>query len=227
MIYCNFPSIDQPIQLENKSTTFLAIEDKELFGKFVFSLYQQENKETSEFQVLFFDEKFSAISDICFIQNPLLFDFKELRWQKELAQLVESSFETDEKDGIDALFQKILALIDKKLLEDFDLEFSLSEEVGLKELLKFLKLQLVDDSTNIIEKTLFLLSTFAELSFQSLLVFCGLSNLLSAQQMNVVVETAKFNNLSVLFVEHRKDDYWKGGKLFYLDEDYVLWEEEL
>lgn len=223
---CNFPVLDEPLQL-GESSTLLAIDDIQVYSQILYSLYQQENGIQPDYPFLLFDEDYKDLKNIAVIQNPLTFDFDTAPFKKLLFNRIIATLDMDERQRIETEYAELVQYFNQQIFEDIEIEVSISEAYKLEELFKLLKINILDNTENIFEKAQLILSVFNELSARDLIVFCGLGNMIKPEHFNLVIETANLNQQKVLFLENRPIENLKNIKQIHLDEDYYCTEKML
>ncbi|GAB2025884.1 type II-A CRISPR-associated protein Csn2 [Lactovum odontotermitis] len=227
MISCNFPVLDEPVRFAENLPNMLIVEEVHVYSQILYSLYQQENGIQPDYPFHFFDDNFENLSSLAVIQNPLTFDFNTAAFKKLLFSRIIATLDMDERQKIESTYNELVQYFNQQVFEDIEIEVSISEAYKLEELFKLLKINILDNSSSIFDKTQLILNVFHELSNKELFVFCGLGTMLTAEEFNLIIETATLNQQNVLFLENHEVEKLVKIKQFCVDKDYFCTEKML
>ena len=90
----NFPHLDESIELKQNKANVIVIENSNIYGYVLFSLYDR----TDDY-VKIYDDDFNAILDKNYITvfNPLLFDFEERKLKTIVTNYILDKINIDRK----------------------------------------------------------------------------------------------------------------------------------
>ena len=214
----NFPVLDHAIELDK--STFLIIEDTQLFAKVVQYFYQYE--EASELKI--FDEKQKELkpTEMMLITDIFGYDINSPAVLKLIYADLENQLneKPEVKSMIEKLSSTISDLIGYELLEhELDLE---EDEITILELFKALGVKIETRSDTFFEKMLEIMQVSKFLSKKKLLVLVNVCSFLTEEEVEELTQYISLLQLNVLFVEPRK--VYKKFQ-YILDSDYFLYSE--
>lgn len=227
MIYCNFSILDEPFDLGNGASAVLSVDDVHIYSQILYSLYQQEHGLQPDYPFLLFGEEYQDVKNIALIQNPLTFDFNTSAFKKLLFNRIIATLDMEERQRIESEYAELVQYFNQQIFEDIEIQVSISEAYKLEELFKLLKIDILDNTTSIFEKSQLILNVFHELTSKDLIIFCGLGNMITVPEFNLIIETAELNQQKVLFIENQVISGLKNAKQIHLDKDYFLTEKML
>ena len=221
----NFPALERPIELAPRRTNVLQIDDRELFSRVVFAAHRLSLGEDVGQELQIFREDLSDEKNFLVAQNPLAFNFAESAFAKALAKKFVASFDLDEKIALEQRFEDLRAVLAEKALDEFGFPVALAEDFSFADLLKFMKIRVLDDSATVFEKCQNLVAVAQDLAHDDLLILCGFANYLTPKQFASLVEEINLDGQTALFLENAEIDARLDAKIFQLDADFCFWEK--
>lgn len=224
---CNFPILDDPIRFSMDIPNVLIVEDVSIYSKIIYSLYQRDSGVQPDYSFIIFDDDFNQLSNFVTILNPLFFDFNTPTMKKILFTHIISRLDIDEIQEVEGLYNRIYQFISQFALENMEVELSISDTYKLDDILKMLKVSILDATSSVFERTQLILNVLHNFHQKGLIIFCGLGILLNENEYNLIIETARMNQQRVIFIENQEIDNLKGVKKIKVDKDYFCTEKML
>ncbi|NLA70398.1 MAG: type II-A CRISPR-associated protein Csn2 [Clostridiales bacterium] len=217
----NFPHLDESIELKQNKANVIVIENSNIYGYVLFSLYDR----TDDY-VKIYDDDFNAILDKNYITvfNPLLFDFEERKLKTIVTNYILDKINIDQsfKESIESKYIELHTLLMKYLEDNCEVDFFSNDSVDVKDILKLVGITINQDSAvNCYEKVKLIVETLNEIAWDKLLIFTNLNMLMSEESYKAILELINLNSQTVLIIEGN-DRYLSGESYYSLDSDFYL-----
>lgn len=221
MIRINFGHLDEDLELNKSQCNVLVIENSAVYAKAIYSLYNRDN---DYFKI--YDEKFKILSEkeTITILNPLLFDFDNRNIKTLLYNHIMENINLDTvfKSKMEEQYRNIISSVEKFFMENIDVDFSFQHEIDIKELLKFVGLNVNQESENsFFDKVQSIINLLNEIAENRLLIFANLNVFLTKEEYLFIVEQIKLNSQMVLLMEGSENNL-ETIPHYLLDNDFFL-----
>lgn len=217
MVNFNFEALDEPIEIQG--LTSFVVENTAKFSMLVqsFHRYNEENQ-----ALKIFDKKYKSLkeNEVVVITDVLGYDVNGTSVLKlihdDLERQISECPET--KIKIERLLEEVSHLVHKEML-DFEIELE-SEQVELINFLKAMRIKVEVQTSTIFERVLEIMQVFKYLTKKKLLTFINLGSYLIKEELLVLEEYARLQNIPVLLVDRHPIEGVQ--KQVILDEDFVI-----
>lgn len=197
----SYKYLAEPMVFDNKNINILVLENKAVFREAYLSL--SSNEENNGFV---FSENFEPLDfqkNVCFVQNALLFDFKNKRLQNkinsDMAQMINEVYFVE--------FEKLQSLLSQlvcKFSENFDFEFFSSAEITPQSIVKFLSFEpKFDNADSPLDNLLFYIELFSKYLDIKCFVTFDLFVYYDSNELSELFKSLKLKNIFLLDIENK------------------------
>lgn len=197
----SYKYLAEPMVFDNKNINILVLENKAVFREAYLSL--SSNEENNGFV---FSENFEPLDfqkNVCFVQNALLFDFKNKRLQNkinsDMAQMINEVYFVE--------FEKLQSLLSQlvcKFSENFDFEFFSSAEITPQSIVKFLSFEpKFDNADSPLDNLLFYIELFSKYLDIKCFVTFDLFVYYDLNELSELFKSLKLKNIFLLDIENK------------------------
>lgn len=198
-------SFPTEIQLKKENIHVIEIEDQLLFRKIIETLNLQINNQETEEKVWLYDQKYKEIS---YQKVDIIFDylnmFSSINLVKPLEKLIEKDYD-EHKDQIIENINIDLNLLATTLLCDLDINLSYQERYSLSDLLKLLKVKIVEEET-ILDNLFLLIDYFSMFKEDDILFLINLKQFLIEEELKEFYNYIQIKQVTVVLLEGRASD---------------------
>lgn len=216
MIRLAFGEYRKDFELFDDKINVLAIENKPLFRKVLFSFYLQTSDELMTFSKNF--EPFEFEKGGIFVPDPI-------NPEPDLKKLISSINRKAEKlanEQLFALLQKVkesLFLFGDGISERLDYNFSYCEDISASALIKLLGFKVNTEDLSEAERILKYLELMNEYCKAKLFVFFGLGSSFSNEELSCLFDSIVMKHFRVLLIEPQAFSLGKKTSVHIIDKD--------
>lgn len=197
----SYKYLAEPMVFDNKNINILVLENKTVFREAYLSLSSDEENNGFVFSENF--EPLDFQKNVCFVQNALLFDFKNKRLQNkinsDMAQMINEVYFVE--------FEKLQSLLSQlvcKFSENFDFEFFSSAEITPQSIVKFLSFEpKFDNADSPLDNLLFYIELFSKYLDIKCFVTFDLFVYYDSNELSELFKSLKLKNIFLLDIENK------------------------
>lgn len=197
----SYKYLAEPMVFDNKNINILVLENKAVFREAYLSLSSDEENNGFVFSENF--EPLDFQKNVCFVQNALLFDFKNKRLQNkinsDMAQMINEVYFVE--------FEKLQSLLSQlvcKFSENFDFEFFSSAEITPQSIVKFLSFEpKFDNADSPLDNLLFYIELFSKYLDIKCFVTFDLFVYYDSNELSELFKSLKLKNIFLLDIENK------------------------
>ena len=203
--------IERLIEL-NSGINTISIENPQLYRKLYFDL---DNS-----LVFSKDDKIIPSNKIIVVVNPLDPDINSKKNLSILYKSLEATCEDNEKNELKEIEAKIISLISKITL-GFDVGIEFDDELDFNKLFNLMKIRFSDiNCVDYLELLINYIKIIRELTNSGIIVFYGLSSLLTNDEYNKLFNEIKLLDVQLLDICNTKPN--TSNNIILVDEDYCI-----
>lgn len=210
---------EQQLDFDTSFAWFLIVENSKEYLKVIQELYGEFFFDTESDFVLSEQSKILNIPPNClFIYNFFDLDLNNKKITGEINSRVADIFTS--KDFI-AEFYKINQLfvnINDRIVDSFNFKLEYDSDLTYDKFIKLAKYR-IGTEINFIERLMSYIKIYGELKNIKLVIFVGLSDFLSQQEMALVLKELNYLNLKCLFIESHQKYFFDFTRKIIIDKD--------
>lgn len=200
---------ENDIEIQEEKVSVLEIENKKMYSKFIFSIYNKINGIDIDNEIYLFENgKELKFSDSAFyISDPMMIDFNDKIFINAVTKEIINYLNVDIESK--NLFEKKyseLYFIFQNIISDFTINFSDSSNLDVGKYLKMIGLK-IDDTVNAthLDKVLSIIEIISELRIFRFIIFSNLKSYLSTEQVEEVYKFALYKKIPLVLFESTLD----------------------
>lgn len=223
MIKFNFEHLEESIPLEKGENNIFVVENRGIYGKIIYSLY------THNGYFKFFNENYEQLDckKVMVISNPMEYCLDDANIKGKLYSYIDKQLVVDQeiKSEIMNSYATLSAKVSDYVDQVLDAEIVYADEISIKNILKAMELSFEQGGVDsIFSKVQLFLNIIKEIAGDCIVIFLGLSGMLTSAEYELVLESIRLNDQTVLMLEN--DIYnLKELSYYYFDNDFCLYKK--
>ncbi|MGL6064486.1 MAG: type II-A CRISPR-associated protein Csn2 [Fusobacteriaceae bacterium] len=216
---------ENDVEILPDKISILEIENKKMFSKFIYSIYNKINGIDTGDEIYLFENgkevKFSEKA--LYISDPMMIDFNSKDIISTVTKLVSKqlNIDIDIKNICEQKYSELYSLF-QNILSDFTINFDSSSQFDITKFIKMIGLK-IDDSlnSNHLEKILSIIEIISELQLNKFIIFCNLKSYLLEEELKEVYKFSLYKKIPLILFESSLDkNYFEHEKKLTIDNDY-------
>lgn len=202
-LVCN--RFEQHFDFEKNFAQFLVIENSSEYLKVIQELYAENFLgEESDFVLSENGEVLSISKNCLLLYNFFDLDLNNKKISTEINARIAKVFETQDFVEDFCKLNQLFVKINDGIIDNFDFKLEYDDELSYDKLIKLAGFK-ISQEAKFIEKLMSYVKIYSELKKVKLVIFVGLSNVLSLEEISVFLKELEYLNLKCLLIEsHQK-----------------------